>query len=60
MATPTVKLVADIQPHLKNALDRIAAKRKITRRTAVEQAITAYVDSAADAANRDNEGSHTK
>lgn len=52
MASPKVKLVADIQPHLKTALDRIAAKRKITRREAVEQAITAYIDSAVDAANR--------
>jgi len=51
MARPTVKLVADIPPHLKTALDRIAAKRKITRREAIEQAVRAYVDAAADAAN---------
>jgi predicted transcriptional regulator len=52
----TVKLVADIAPSLKNALDRIARARKITRRAAIEQAITSYIDAAADEANGQGKG----
>jgi predicted transcriptional regulator len=39
----TVKLVADITPQLKAALDRKAKRDGMTRRAAIEQAITTYV-----------------
>lgn len=43
MTTPTVKLVADVSPQLKAALDSKARAQGITRRAAVEAAINAYV-----------------
>lgn len=43
MSVGTVKLVADISPALKAQLDKAARKQGITRRAAVEAAITAYV-----------------
>ncbi len=39
----TVKLVADIAPNLKAALDRTAKRLGITKRAAIEQAIHDYV-----------------
>ena len=39
----TVKLVADIPPALKLALDRTAKRLGITKRMAIEQAIADYV-----------------
>jgi hypothetical protein len=43
MATPTVKVVADVEPSLKQAFDRTAQRNKITRRQALENAMRAYV-----------------
>lgn len=39
----TIKLVADITPQLKLALDRKAKRKGITRRSAIEQALADYV-----------------
>lgn len=47
MANATVKLVADISPQLKAALDRVARAQKITKRAAIEQAIHDYVSKGA-------------
>lgn len=41
--TGTVKLVADISPQLKAALDKTAKRLHITKRAAIEQAINDYV-----------------
>lgn len=38
-----VKLVAEIAPALKRQVDHKAAKLNITRRAAIEAALTAYV-----------------
>lgn len=43
MSTGTVKLVADISPALKSALDKTAKRQGMTRRAAIEQAIADYV-----------------
>lgn len=40
---PTVKLVADISPKLKADLDRKAKRDGLTKRAAIERAITDYV-----------------
>lgn len=44
MATPTVKLVADIRPALKDAFDRAARRHELTRRAAIEEALANWIE----------------
>lgn len=43
METGTVKIVADVSPKLKAALDRKAKSDGLTKRAAIELAISIYV-----------------
>jgi hypothetical protein len=44
MAQQTVKIVADVKPEIAAALTKAAAKAGITKRAAIEEAISCYID----------------
>jgi hypothetical protein len=44
MSNVTVKIVADVEPSLKQAFDRRAKRDKLTKRAALEQAMRLWLN----------------